>query len=197
MIAIAVAVVCGGVYWYLVKTKLAPVACTLEAKLCPDDSYVGRTGPSCEFASCNENALKDWQTFTDTALGVTFKYPATLPTKYIHPIDWPPKVAVANGPFSCKQGGSEIMLGGTTNPQIIDNKNYCVTKESEGAAGSIYTNYAYAFLENNKVVTLTITIRAVQCGNYSEPEATACETEQTTFDINNIVDEIAGALKLN
>lgn len=26
--------------------------CTQEAKLCPDGSYVGRTGPHCEFASC-------------------------------------------------------------------------------------------------------------------------------------------------
>lgn len=28
------------------------IACTLEAKQCPDGSYVGRTGPQCEFASC-------------------------------------------------------------------------------------------------------------------------------------------------
>ncbi len=29
-----------------------PVACTQEAKLCPDGSYVSRTGPNCEFAAC-------------------------------------------------------------------------------------------------------------------------------------------------
>ncbi len=29
-----------------------PVACTQEAKICPDGSAVGRTGPSCEFAPC-------------------------------------------------------------------------------------------------------------------------------------------------
>ncbi len=29
-----------------------PVACTEEAKLCPDGSAVGRTGPNCEFAPC-------------------------------------------------------------------------------------------------------------------------------------------------
>jgi hypothetical protein len=28
------------------------VACTQEAKICPDGSSVGRTGPSCEFAAC-------------------------------------------------------------------------------------------------------------------------------------------------
>jgi hypothetical protein len=36
-----------------VKT-VAPglVACTQEAKQCPDGSYVGRTGPNCEFTAC-------------------------------------------------------------------------------------------------------------------------------------------------
>ncbi|MBU0750274.1 hypothetical protein KKH15_02035 [Patescibacteria group bacterium] len=29
-----------------------PTACTMEAKLCPDGSYVGRTEPSCEFSAC-------------------------------------------------------------------------------------------------------------------------------------------------
>ncbi|HCS78848.1 TPA: hypothetical protein DIV55_03825 [Patescibacteria group bacterium] len=28
------------------------VACTMDAKLCPDGSSVGRTGPNCEFAPC-------------------------------------------------------------------------------------------------------------------------------------------------
>ncbi len=28
------------------------IACTMEAKMCPDGSYVGRTGPNCEFSPC-------------------------------------------------------------------------------------------------------------------------------------------------
>lgn len=28
------------------------VFCTMDAKMCPDGSYVGRTGPSCAFAAC-------------------------------------------------------------------------------------------------------------------------------------------------
>lgn len=28
------------------------VSCTMDAKQCPDGSYVGRTGPNCEFAAC-------------------------------------------------------------------------------------------------------------------------------------------------
>lgn len=27
-------------------------ACTMEAKVCPDGSYVGRSGPNCEFDPC-------------------------------------------------------------------------------------------------------------------------------------------------
>lgn len=31
------------------------VACTMDAKLCPDGSSVGRVGPKCEFAACPKN----------------------------------------------------------------------------------------------------------------------------------------------
>ena len=39
-------------YYFGFKNTEKPVACTQEAKLCPDGSYVGRTGPNCEFALC-------------------------------------------------------------------------------------------------------------------------------------------------
>jgi len=35
------------------------VACTLEAKICPDGTEVGRTGPNCEFAACPEEDTND------------------------------------------------------------------------------------------------------------------------------------------
>lgn len=28
------------------------IVCTMEVKMCPDGSYVGRQGPDCEFAKC-------------------------------------------------------------------------------------------------------------------------------------------------
>lgn len=56
-IAIAVAIVMGLVSIFLAKKEvpvtLPPqdevVACTEDAMMCPDGSFVGRTGPSCEF----------------------------------------------------------------------------------------------------------------------------------------------------
>ena len=38
--------------------KNKQVACTMEAKLCPDGSAVGRTGPNCEFAPCPGETLE-------------------------------------------------------------------------------------------------------------------------------------------
>ena len=37
-------------------TGQQPVACTMDAKACPDGSYVGRIAPNCEFAACPETA---------------------------------------------------------------------------------------------------------------------------------------------
>jgi hypothetical protein len=37
----------------------SPIACTEEAKACPDGSYVSRTGPNCEFAPCSTESKPD------------------------------------------------------------------------------------------------------------------------------------------
>ncbi len=51
-VAAALAIV--GVLAFNTYQKGAPIAqgCTMEAKMCPDGSAVGRTGPNCEFAAC-------------------------------------------------------------------------------------------------------------------------------------------------
>ena len=46
-----------------------PVACTAEAKLCPDGSSVARSGPQCEFATC---ALPNAE---DSVIGISFVFP--------------------------------------------------------------------------------------------------------------------------
>lgn len=51
-------------------TTTGPMACTLEAKICPDGSSVGRTGPNCAFAAC---ALPNAE---DAAIGLGFVIPA-------------------------------------------------------------------------------------------------------------------------
>ncbi len=57
-ILVAIAVVMAGTSFWLTQKASAPVEplpaeegvmCTMEAMQCPDGSYVGRTGPQCEF----------------------------------------------------------------------------------------------------------------------------------------------------
>lgn len=65
------------------------VACTMEAKQCSDGTYVGRTGPNCEFAACPGTQT---QTLTFTAtptsgttpLDVTFHVSGTVGTYSIN-----------------------------------------------------------------------------------------------------------------
>ena len=68
LIILGVLIVGGGVVYYVVNkvstpvgispTPIpSPVACTQEAKQCPDGSYVGRTGPHCEFAACPNKVI--------------------------------------------------------------------------------------------------------------------------------------------
>lgn len=45
------------------------IACTQEAKLCPDGSAVGRTGPNCEFASCPVDKTSGKSCNTDADCG--------------------------------------------------------------------------------------------------------------------------------
>lgn len=186
---------------YLLMPKPAgepePVFCTQEAKLCPDGSYVGRTGPKCEFATCPATGDDDsWKTYTDDASGVSFRYPEKLTTEYISIVDWPPKVAAMDGPLTCTEAGVETARAGQTMKRMVDNREYCVTKESEGAAGSIYTNYAYATQKNDKVLIFTFSLRAVQCANYDDPQKSECEAERGSFDIDSVLDRIAQSATL-
>src|SRR3989344_1136949 len=48
-------------------SKPSPVACTQDARQCPDGSYVSRTGPKCEFATC-PGISYTWTVPSDKAL---------------------------------------------------------------------------------------------------------------------------------
>lgn len=51
------------------KAPRGQQACTLEAKICPDGSAVGRTGPNCEFAECPTTSTSTTTIATSTTGG--------------------------------------------------------------------------------------------------------------------------------
>lgn len=64
------------VYSYYFNSE-EPVACTEEARVCPDGSSVGRIAPNCEFAECSEvvDPTADWQTYRNESAKFEIKYP--------------------------------------------------------------------------------------------------------------------------
>jgi hypothetical protein len=137
-----------------------------------------------------------WQTYSDSSRGISFRYPSDLGTDYIHPLDWPPMAQVLAGPLQCTEAGSEIARAGRTERKTIQGRSYCVTRETEGAAGSIYTSLAYALDKDGRVVILTFSLRAVQCGNYDDPRKRECETEREAFDVDVVIERMARTIEL-
>lgn len=134
-------------------------------------------------------AVDDWLDSTDGA--TTFRYPENLGTKYVSTVDWPPKFTTTNEPHVCTSGGAEVERAGATREVMVNESTYCETTVVEGAAGSTYTQYAYARpAGGTETQIMTFTLRAPNCGNYDEPERSVCQSEHDTFDLLPVVDKI-------
>lgn len=136
--------------------------------------------------------VSGWQSTTQN--GFTFQYPADFGTEYLKAFDWPPKVQVEAGPYTCAPAGSSSGRAGVTTEKTIGLHKYCVTEVVEGAAGSTYTQYAYAVEKGDKVIIFTFTTRYPQCGNYESPEKERCESELSNFNLDALVDKIFSTL---
>lgn len=78
VVTVLIALIAAGVYlaaahfwnfWPFSSTPM--VACTMEAKMCPDGSAVGRSGPNCEFAPCPGEV-----TYTNDQYGFSVSLPS-------------------------------------------------------------------------------------------------------------------------
>lgn len=57
IILVSILIITGALAWNYSVLPEKPIACTADAKLCSDGSYVSRTGPNCEFAPCVKEDL--------------------------------------------------------------------------------------------------------------------------------------------
>lgn len=153
--------------------------------------WVGLTSPERN----QDEAPAGWLTYTDGE--VSFRYPETLGTTYMHPYgDWPPKVQIVNEAFVCTEAGVTTVRAGETKKKMIGGREFCVTSFIGAAAGSTYEQYAYATPLGSKTAIFTFTIQSPQCGNYDEVQKIECEKERETFNLDETIALITSSLNV-
>ena len=109
--------IAGLVWWNWFRP--GAVACTADAKLCPDGSYVGRESPFCNFAKC--------PTETGTVIGRV----SVGPLCPVEPCDSDPIDFSSNQVILESQSGQKITVNlyadGTFYPASVTPGNYQVT----------------------------------------------------------------------
>ncbi|MES2225438.1 MAG: hypothetical protein V4480_01335 [Patescibacteria group bacterium] len=144
-------------------TNSQAMACTAEAKVCPDGSSVGRTGPSCAFAACPLPSVELPQ------IGIFFALPTgyaknasastsgdSLVASYEKSMMTEPKdaIVVRRYPIPAGKGANDVMLAETMyessgmqpknmdafTPVIINGKTFqtIVAERFEGQVHSLY-----------------------------------------------------------
>lgn len=103
------------------------IACNQDAKMCPDGSYVGRTGPACQFAACPQ------ETTPPSTIGISPI--ATTTTKL----------------------GQKIIIGNITiTPRTIVEDSRCPIDVQCIQAGTIRVNVALEGNNNQETALLTL-----------------------------------------
>jgi hypothetical protein len=169
-----------------------PVACTQEAKICPDGSSVGRIGPNCEFTECPADKTANWKVYSNTEYGFTFKYPEKLESKFFNlqePIITKSAKTDKNIKNGCYVGGEGPKSVVRKQAIKINNIDFCFSQSYDAGAGSGANYYYYTFLKDNNYFTINFQIRQPNsCGPYYETEnQDACQKDFQNFQ--TIVDQ--------
>ena len=96
---------------------------------------------------------------------------------------------VENGQIECDETPSESSLPLRTNKKETNGQKYCISASSEGAAGSVYTQYAYTTVMGDNVYMIQFVARYPNCDNYPEAENIKCKKERENFNLDVLVDE--------
>ncbi len=202
VVGVALILIAG--YLYLQSKSGIPseqVMCAADVQECADGSFVTRVAPTCEFAQCTvTSSATTTKNYVDEKLGIAFEYLDNFYinsnlTQYIHPVDWPPQISVSTSTYACKTTGATVGADGKTETKTINGRLYCLTTQSEGAAGSVYTTYTYKIPVQKKTISMSFVVRAPQCGNYDDPNKSACEKEKLDFNVDNMIDKIFNTIK--
>ena len=99
-----------------------PIACTMEAKQCPDGSFVDRQGPNCEFAECPKSTM-----------------PSTIGTCI---------VGGCSRELCTESTGEPLMSPCIFRPELVCYKNATCERQSTGSCGWTQTPQLRTCLKN-------------------------------------------------
>ena len=190
---------------------LKPVACTTEAKICPDGSSVGRIAPNCDFAPCPDISA-GWETYKDVVNGIEMKYPATFAGAVWRAQTWPPTVSVLSGKENADEACSQISSGSIPFT-FIANKNigsnsFALLENSDAGAGQLYTDYCYVLSGSkvtqssrnyviNFVIHSTNGCGSGNCGPYcGTPNEQACKNFDMQKEVVVPIEQVISTFKL-
>ncbi len=105
---------------------------------------------------------------------------------------WPEK-----GEIECNKTPLESSLPLRISKTEINSRKYCVSASSEGAAGSVYTQYSYTTVIEGNVYLINFVARYPNCNNYPDREKSLCETERESFNLDILVDKEIEKMKLS
>ncbi len=130
---ILIALFAAGGVWLLVavrKPAPEPVVCTMEAKQCPDGSYVGRSGPNCEFAPCPSSSLPSGNCTSDAQCPPGSMCQATQGSGTVSPNGGSSTFTIEKGECKWKEGNR---CGATADCQAgLICHNYVCTSPQDG-----------------------------------------------------------------
>lgn len=202
LIALAVIIAIAAVGYFTfqkISVTQAPVVCTMEAKICPDGSSVGREGPKCEFAACPE-ITAGWKTSANSEYGFEMKYPADFFDQ-----NQQPKLLVGDCNYSVfpnkspninnivekdlvSQGGDAVAIKSNLsdqnywdNPsgtkQTINGVDYYLYSTGDAATGHAFNYYYFTTVKNNKCFVIYLATSTTNCDFYLPLEEGNTEQE--------------------
>ena len=145
----------------------------------------------------NEEDVSDvsLETFFNEEQNVKFEYPKELNAGYISTVSWPPVLSISEEKLVCEETAPESSLPKGASFRKINGKNYCVEFVSEGAAGSVYTEYDYSTVIDGKLIKMSFTLQYPRCDNYDDPKKTECSEERESSNLDEIIDGMISSLE--
>lgn len=101
---------------------------------------------------------------------------------------------VLDGQLVCRETAVDDNPNYSVSRVASDKAQYCLEAASEGAAGSVYTEYSFYTLFSGDLIVIKFTAQYPQCYNYDDPEKTDCLAERESFSPQDIADEILATL---